>query len=219
LRSRNQKSRANRKKTWAKEEKLDITASMVKQLRERTGIGVLDCKEALKATDGDIEKAIEYLRRKGLLAAAKRSGRATQEGAVEAYIHVGSKIGVLVEVNCETDFVARNQEFKDLVRNLAMHITATNPLCIRREELSEEIIEKERDIYRQQALESGKPEKVVDKIVEGRIGKFYKEVCLLEQAYVKEPDMTIQDLLNETIAKLGENISIGRFTRYQVGVE
>jgi len=192
---------------------------MVKELRERTGAGILDCKEALKATEGDVEKAIDYLRRKGLLAAAKRAGRATQEGLVEAYIHIGGKIGVLVEVDCETDFVAKSQDFKDFVRNLAMHIAATNPLCIRREDLPTEVVEKERDIYREQALELGKPEKVIDKIVEGRMGKFYKDVCLLEQPYVRDPEITIQDLVNQMIAKLGENIAIRRFTRYQLGVE
>ncbi|HIC91385.1 MAG TPA: translation elongation factor Ts [Syntrophaceae bacterium] len=198
---------------------MEIKAPMVKELRERTGAGILDCKEALKATEGDVEKAIDYLRRKGLLAAAKRAGRATQEGLVEAYIHIGGKIGVLVEVDCETDFVAKSQDFKDFVRNLAMHIAATNPLCIRREDLPTEVVEKERDIYREQALELGKPEKVIDKIVEGRMGKFYKDVCLLEQPYVRDPEITIQDLVNQMIAKLGENIAIRRFTRYQLGVE
>jgi len=198
---------------------VEIKAPMVKELRERTGAGILDCKEALKATEGDVEKAIDYLRRKGLLAAAKRAGRATQEGLVEAYIHIGGKIGVLVEVDCETDFVAKSQDFKDFVRNLAMHIAATNPLCIRREDLPTEVVEKERDIYREQALELGKPEKVIDKIVEGRMGKFYKDVCLLEQPYVRDPEITIQDLVNQMIAKLGENIAIRRFTRYQLGVE
>lgn len=198
---------------------MEIKASMVKELREMTGAGILDCKEALKATEGDVERAIDYLRRKGLLAAAKRAGRATQEGLVEAYIHTGGKIGVLVEVDCETDFVAKNQDFKDFVRNLAMHIAATNPLCIRREDLPSEIVEKERDIYREQALESGKPEKVIDKVVQGRMGKFYKEVCLLEQPYVRDPEITIQDLVNQMIAKLGENVAIRRFTRYQLGAE
>jgi len=198
---------------------VEIKASKVKELREMTGAGVLDCKEALKATEGDVEKAIDHLRRKGLLAAAKRAGRATQEGLVEAYIHIGGKIGVLVEVDCETDFVAKNQDFKDFVRNLAMHIAATNPLCIRREDLPSKIVEKEKDICREQALESGKPEKVIDKIVQGRMGKFYKEVCLLEQAYVRDPEITIQDLVNQMIAKLGENVAIRRFARYQLGME
>jgi len=198
---------------------VEIKASKVKELREMTGAGVLDCKEALKATEGDVERAIDHLRRKGVLAAAKRAGRATQEGLVEAYIHTGGKIGVLVEVDCETDFVAKNQDFKDFVRNLAMHIAATNPLCIRREDLPSKIVEKEKDIYREQALGSGKPEKVIDKIVQGRMGKFYKEVCLLEQAYVRDLEITIQDLVNQMIAKLGENVAIRRFARYQLGME
>ncbi len=198
---------------------MEIKASMVKELREMTGAGILDCKEALKASEGDLERAIDHLRRKGLSAAAKRAGRATQEGLVEAYIHTGSKIGVLVEVDCETDFVAKSQDFKDFVRNLAMHIAATSPLCIRIEDLPSEIGEKEKAIYREQALESGKPEKVIDKIVQGRIEKFYKEVCLLEQSYVKDPEITVQDLVNQIIAKLGENVAIRRFTRYQLGVE
>jgi len=198
---------------------VEIKASMVKELREMTGAGILDCKEALKATEGDVERAIDYLRRKGLSAAAKRTGRATQEGLVEAYIHTGGKIGVLVEVDCETDFVAKSQDFKDFVRNLAMHIAATNPFCIRREDLPSEIVEKERDIYREQVLESGKPEKVIDKIIQGRMEKFYKEVCLLEELYVRDPEITIQDLVNQMIAKLGENLAIRRFTRYQLGVE
>ena len=198
---------------------MEIKASKVKELREMTGAGVLDCKEALKATEGDVEKAIDHLRRKGVLAAAKRAGRATQEGLVEAYIHTGGKIGVLVEVDCETDFVAKNQDFKDFVRNLAMHIAATNPLCIRREDLPSKIVEKEKDIYREQALGSGKPEKVIDKIVQGRMGKFYKEVCLLGQPYVRDPEITIQDLVSQMIAKLGENVAIRRFARYQLGME
>ncbi len=198
---------------------MEITMLMVKELREKTGAGILDCKEALKTTEGNIEKAIDYLRKKGILAAARRAGRAVQEGLVEAYVHIGGKIGVLVEVNCETDFVAKTPDFKDFARNLAMHIAATNPLCIQREELSSEILEKEREIYREQAMESGKPEKIIDKIVQGRMEKFYKEVCLLEQPYVKDPNITIKDLLNQMIAKLGENTTIRRFTRYQLGVE
>lgn len=198
---------------------MEITMLMVKELREKTGAGILDCKEALKATEGDIEKAIDYLRKKGILAAARRAGRAVQEGLVEAYVHMGGKIGVLIEVNCETDFVAKTPDFKDFARNLAMHIAATNPLCIRREEVSSEILEREREIYREQAMESGKPEKIIDKIVQGRMEKFYKEVCLLEQPYVRDPNITIKDLLNQMIARLGENTTIRRFTRYQLGVE
>ena len=195
----------------------EITAAMVKELRDRTNAGMMDCKKALQECDGDMDKAVDYLRQKGLAVAAKRSGRATSEGVVQSYIHAGNKLGVMVEVNCETDFVAKTDQFIEFARNVAMHIAATNPLCIRREEAPQDVLEKEREIYKQQALESGKPEHIVDKIVEGRIEKFLKEICLLDQPYVKNPDLTIQDLLNELIAKMGENISIRRFVRYQVG--
>ncbi len=194
-----------------------ITAAMVKELRERTNAGMMDCKKALQECDGDMDKAVDYLRQKGLAVAAKRAGRATSEGVVQSYIHAGNKLGVMVEVNCETDFVAKTDQFVEFARNVAMHIAATNPLCIKREDAPQDVLDKEREIYRQQALESGKPEHIVDKIVEGRIEKYLKEICLLEQPYVKDPDLTIQDLLNELVAKMGENISIRRFVRYQVG--
>jgi elongation factor Ts len=192
---------------------------MVKALREKTQAGMMDCKEALKASDGDMDKAVEYLRKKGLATAQKRAGRTTSQGQVGSYIHAGGKIGVLVEVNCETDFVARTEQFSELVHNLAMHIAAANPVCIRREEFPPELLQKEREIYLAQARETGKPEKVLEKIVEGKLEKYFKETCLMEQAYVKNPDITIADLLNETIAQIGESITIRRFVRFQLGEE
>ena len=198
---------------------MKISAEMVKNLREKTNAGMMDCKKALSESDGDFEKAIEYLRLKGLATAQKRAGRATSQGLVHAYIHGGGKLGVLVEVNCETDFVAKNENFVEFVKDIAMQIAATNPICIVPEDLPEDTINKEREIYRQQALESGKPEKVVDKIVEGKLKKFSTEVCLLEQAYVKDTDKTVKDLLNETIASIGESINIRRFVRFQLGEE
>jgi elongation factor Ts len=180
---------------------------------------MMDCKEALKAADGDMEKAVEVLRKKGLATAQKRSGRATSQGQVGSYIHGGGKIGVMVEVNCETDFVGRTDQFGELVHNIAMHIAAANPVCVRREEMPAQILEKEREIYRAQALETGKPEKVVEKIVEGKVEKYFKETCLMEQAYVKNPDITITDLLNDKVSQIGENITIRRFARYQLGEE
>jgi len=195
----------------------EITASLVKELREKTGAGMMDCKEALKECDGDIEKATDFLRKKGLATAAKRAGRAMSEGVVQSYIHMGGKLGVMVEVNCETDFVAKNEDFQEFARNLAMHIAAINPVGIREEDVPEEVINRERDIYRAQALELGKPEKMVEKIVEGKVQKFYKENCLMNQAYVRDNNLTIADLLNEMIAKIGENIVIKRFVRFQVG--
>jgi elongation factor Ts len=198
---------------------IQVTAAMVKELRERTKAGMMDCKKALQECKGDMDKSVDWLRQKGLSVAAKRAGRSTSEGAVQCYIHSGNKIGVMVEVNCETDFVAKTEQFVQFVRNLAMHIAATNPVCIKREDTPPELVEKEKEIFRKQAEESGKPSNIIEKIVNGRIEKFYKEVCLLEQSYVKNPDITIQDLLNELVAKMGENISIGRFVRFQVGVE
>jgi len=195
----------------------EISAAMVKQLREKSGAGIMDCKHALAECDGDIEKSIEYLRKKGLATAQKRAGRATKEGAVQAYIHMGGKIGVLVEVNCETDFVAKTDDFTEFVKNIAMHIAATNPVGILPEDVSPEVIEKEKEIYRAQALEMGKPEKMVDKIAEGKLIKFFKESCLMNQVYVRDPNMTIQDYLNDVIAKTGEKINIRRFARFQVG--
>ncbi|MEN1759417.1 translation elongation factor Ts [Anoxynatronum sibiricum] len=195
---------------------MNITAGMVKELREKTGAGMMDCKKALVETDGDMEKAVEVLREKGLAAVAKKAGRIAAEGIVEAYIH-GGRIGVLLEVNSETDFVAKNEEFRNFVKDVAMQIAASNPQYVSREEVPQDMIEKERDILRKQALNEGKPEKIVDKMVEGRIEKYYKEVCLLEQDFVKDPDMTIQQLLTEKVAKIGEHLSIRRFARFEVG--
>lgn len=194
-----------------------ITATMVKELRERTSAGMMDCKKALQETNGDMEAAIEYLRERGLAAAAKKAGRIASEGLVTSYIHGVGKIGVLVEVNCETDFVAKTDKFKELCHDIAMHIAASNPEFISRDEVSEELIEKEKSILRAQALNEGKPEKIVEKMVEGRIDKFFKEVCLLEQDFIKDPDITIQDLVTQNIATIGENISIRRFARFEMG--
>ncbi|MDH3799662.1 MAG: translation elongation factor Ts [Desulfobacterales bacterium] len=195
----------------------NISAAMVKQLREKTGAGMMDCKNALSEVEGDVEKAIELLRKKGLATAQKRAGRALSEGMIQSYIHMTGKLGVLVEVNCETDFVAKNDDFQEFTKNIAMHIAATNPLGITPEDISQEIIEKEKEIYRAQALDMGKPENVIDKIVEGKLNKFYEESCLLNQPYVRDTDISITDLLNQMIAKIGENISIKRFVRYQIG--
>jgi len=194
-----------------------ISAAMVKQLREKTGAGIMDCKGALKACDGDESKAVDFLRKKGLATAAKRAGRAMTEGIIESYIHMDSKLGVLVEVACETDFVAKNDDFKEFAKNIAMHIAATNPVGIRPEDVPEETINKEKEIYQGQVLEMGKPEKIVDKIVEGKLKKYYKENCLMNQDYVRDPDMTVADLLNELIAKIGESITIKRFVRFKIG--
>ena len=195
----------------------EITAALVKELRERTGAGMMDCKKALSATDGDLEKAIDFLREKGLAAAAKKAGRVAAEGLVEAYIHGGGRMGVLVEVNCETDFVAKTDAFKELVKDIAMHIAATNPSYLKREEVPTAELEHEQAVLAEQARNEGKPEKIIEKMVAGRIEKYYKEVCLMEQPFVKDPDKTISDLITESIAKIGENISIRRFTRYQLG--
>ncbi|MCX7711845.1 MAG: translation elongation factor Ts [Clostridia bacterium] len=194
-----------------------ITADMVKQLRERTGAGMMDCKKALNETNGDMEKAIEFLREKGLAAAAKKAGRIAAEGIVDAYIHGDGRIGVLLEVNIETDFAAKNEDFKSFVKDVAMQIAAAKPEYIRREEVPADVIEKEKEILRAQALNEGKPEKIVDKMVEGRIEKYYKEVCLLEQPFIKDPDRTIQQLLTEKISTIGENITIRRFVRFEKG--
>jgi elongation factor Ts len=196
---------------------LDISAALVKELREKTGVGMMDCKKALAEAEGDIQRAIDYLRKKGRATAKKRGGRATSEGQIASYIHPGGKIGVLVEVNSETDFSAKTQDFTDFVRNIAMQIAASNPLAVDREGLPADVLDKEREIYATQAKESGKPEKVIEKMVEGKMKKFYSEACLLEQPYVKNPDITIQDLMNDLIAKTGENIVIRRFVRYQLG--
>lgn len=194
-----------------------ISAGMVKELREKTGAGMMDCKKALTEVDGDMEKAITYLREKGLSAAAKKAGRVTAEGIVESYIHGGGRIGVLVEINCETDFVAKTDEFKGFAKDIAMQIAASRPEYVSSDEISAEVIEKEKSILRNQALNEGKPESIVDKMVEGRVQKYFKDVCLLEQPFIKNPDMTIKQLLNEKISKIGENISIRRFTRYELG--
>jgi elongation factor Ts len=190
---------------------------MVKDLREKTGAGMMDCKKALSETGGNFEKAVDYLRQKGLATAAKRAGRIAAEGRVGSYVHAGGKIGVIVEVNCETDFVAKTDDFQSFAKDVAMHIAASNPLYIQRENVPPEALERERGIYRAQAREAGKPEKIMEKIVEGKLEKFYSEVCLLEQPFIKDPDLTVQDLLNGLIGKLGEKVEIRRFSRIQVG--
>ncbi|MCL6625606.1 translation elongation factor Ts [Alicyclobacillus shizuokensis] len=194
-----------------------VTSQMVKELRERTGAGMMDCKRALTEADGNMERAIEILREKGLASAAKKAGRVAAEGLVESYIHGGGRIGVLVEVNCETDFVAKNDDFRALVRDIAMHIAASNPQYVRREEVPQQVLDKEREIVRAQTLNEGKPEHIVDRIVEGRIDKYLKEICLLEQPFVRDPEKTVEQLVKEKIAQIGENISIRRFARYVVG--
>ena len=195
----------------------DITAALVKELRDKSGAGMMDCKKALQETDGDLDKAMEVLRKSGIAKAAKRSDKEANEGIVTSYIHPGSKLGVLIEINCETDFVANTDAFKEFVKNVAMHIAASSPLAIRREELDQQVVENEMKLFREQAIESGKPEHIVDKIAEGRLEKYYSEVCLLEQPYVKDPDKSINDLLTEAIAKIGENVSIKRFARFRIG--
>ncbi len=194
-----------------------VTAGMVKELREMTGAGMMDCKKALVETEGNIEKAVDLLREKGLSKAAKKAGRIAAEGSVVSYIHGGGRIGVLVEINSETDFVAKNEEFQAFAKDIAMQVAAAKPLYLTKEDVPQDEIEHEKKILREQALNEGKPEKIVDKMVEGRIKKYYKEVCLMEQAFIKDGDKTIQQLLTEKIAKLGENLKIRRFTRYEVG--
>ena len=196
---------------------MEVSASMVKDLREKTGAGMMDCKKALAETGGDFEKAVDYLRQKGLATAAKRAGRVASEGKVGSYIHAGGKIGVMVEVNCETDFVAKTDDFQAFVKDIAMQIAASSPQFIRREEVPPEVLDREREIYRAQAREGKKPEKIIDKIVEGKLEKYFGEVCLLEQSFVKDPDLRVQDLLNGLIGKMGEKIEIRRFSRFQVG--
>lgn len=196
---------------------MTISTSLIKELREKTGVGVMDCKVALKECNGDIEKSIEYLRKKGIATAKKRGGRSASQGQVQSYIHGGGKIGVLVEANCETDFTGKTEDFTVFVKDLAMQIAATSPISVDRETIPPDILEKEKEIYATQAKESGKPDKVIDKIVEGKLKKFYSEACLLEQPFVKNPDITVNDLLNEMIAKTGENIVIRRFMRFQLG--
>lgn len=194
-----------------------ISAADVKELRDKTGAGMMDCKKALAESDGDIEKAIDYLRKKGLQQVEKKVGRQTKEGIIQAYIHPGSRLGVLLEVNCETDFVARTQDFQEFAKDVAMQIAAANPLCIDRGDLGQNFIEKELDIYRAQAREQGKPDHIIERFVQGKLDKYYQDVCLLEQSFVKDPNKTIRDLLNEKIAKLGENIILKRFVRFQLG--
>ena len=195
----------------------EINAAIVKQLREKTGAGMMDCKKALLEVKGDMEKAVGFLRKKGLATAQKRAGRAMTEGTIQSYIHMTGKLGVLVEVNCETDFVAKNEDFQEFTKNISMHIAASNPLGIKPEDIPEAIIENEKSIYQAQALEMGKPESIIDKIVEGKLKKFYQENCLLNQPFVRDPEISIADLMNDLIAKIGENITIKRFIRYQIG--
>lgn len=198
---------------------MNITAEMVKELRVKTGAGVMDCKEALAATGGDFEKAIDYLRKKGMSAATKRSSKAAKDGVIASYIHMGGKIGVLVEVNCETDFVAKTDDFQSFAKDLTMHIAAANPLFVNANEIPAEVIEREKEIYRSQALAEKKPEKIWDKIIEGKLKKYYEDVCLVNQKFIKDTDVTIETLVNNMIAKTGENIVIRRFVRYQLGEE
>lgn len=196
---------------------MTVSTSLIKELREKTGVGIMDCKTALKECNGDIDGAIDYLRKKGIATAKKRGGRATSQGQVQSYIHAGGKIGVLVEANCETDFTGKTEDFTTFVKDIAIQIAATNPYAIDRERVPDDILEKEKEIYATQARESGKPEKVIERIVEGKLKKFFSDACLLEQPFVKNPDITVQDLLNDMIAKTGENIVIRRFVRFQLG--
>jgi len=194
-----------------------IQAALVKDLRDRTGAGMMDCKRALQKTDGDLDKAAEYLRKQGILKAEKKADRAANEGLIHAYIHQGARVGVLIEVNCETDFVARTDDFKAFCQEVAMQIAASAPICISREEVDPALVEKEREIFREIAIHEGKPEHIIDKIVEGKIEKYYEQVCLLEQPYIRDSDRTVEDLLKETIATIGENIQIARFERFALG--
>ena len=195
----------------------EIKAQAVKELRQKTGLGMMDCKQALQESDGDIEKAVEFLRKKGLSAVEKRAGRDASEGLIETYIHHGSRLGVMVEVNCETDFVARTEDFQEFAKDVAMHIAAAHPLAVDRQSISTELVEKEKAIYLEQSKNEGKPEHIAEKIVEGRLDKFFQENCLMEQAFVKNPDQTIDELLIELTAKIGEKISVRRFTRFVLG--
>jgi elongation factor Ts len=195
----------------------EIKAALVKDLRDKTGAGMMDCKKALTDADGDFEKALDILRKKGMAKAAKRADREAKEGVIYSYIHPGSKLGVLVEVNCETDFVANTDDFQNFAKNVSMHIAAANPLVVSREQLDEAIVAKEMEIFKEQAKASGKPDNIIEKIAEGRLEKYYSEVCLMEQAYVRDMDKTVKDLMTEAIAKVGENINIKRFARYKIG--
>lgn len=198
---------------------MGITASAVKELRDKTNAGMMDCKEALVASDGDLEKAIEYLRKKGLSAATKRSSRAAKDGVIASYIHMQGKIGVMVEVNCETDFVAKTEAFGALAKDIAMHIAASNPTYLAEEDVPDAVLESEKEIYKTQALDEGKPEKIIDRIIEGKLKKFYEEVCLLNQKFIKDTDITVGTLVQNTIATTGENIIVRRFARFQLGEE
>ncbi len=196
---------------------MEITAAAVKELREKTGAGMMDCKKALGETGGDLDKAVDYLRQKGLASAAKKAGRMAADGAVAAYVHPGGKIGVLVEINCETDFVARTAEFQSLLKDIAMQVAAANPRYVRREDVPAGELEREKSIYRQQALETRKPANVVDKIVDGKMERYYSEICLMEQSFIKDPDKNVSDVMNDAVARLGENIQVRRFARYHLG--
>ena len=196
---------------------MDITSAMVKDLRTKTGAGMMDCKEALTASAGDVEKAIEYLRKKGMSAATKRSSKAAKEGVVSSYIHMGGRIGVMVEVNCETDFVAKTEDFQQMAKDIAMHVAASNPLFLKPEEIPPEVMEREKEIYRSQAMAEKKPEKIWERIIEGKLKKYYEEVCLLQQKFIKNTDITVETLVNNMIAKTGENIVVRRFARFQLG--
>lgn len=197
---------------------MDITAKMVKELREATNAGMMDCKKALAESDGNMELAAEYLRKKGIASASKKEGRKTSQGVVGSYIHMGGRVGVLVEVACETDFVARTDDFLQMVHNVAMHIAASSPLAVSRDQIDSSVVEKEREIYRAQMMEQGKPDNIIDKIVDGKVDKYYSEIALLEQKYVKDPDMTVDDYLKSVIGKLGENMQIKRFARFEIGI-
>jgi elongation factor Ts len=198
---------------------LEIAADLVKELRVKTGAGIMDCKEALRASNGNFDKAVDFLREKGLSAATKKSSRATKDGLITSYIHMGGKVGVMIEVNCETDFVAKTETFKNLTRDLAMHVAAMNPLYVKPEDVPEATLQREKDIYRKQVIAEGKPEKIADKIVEGKLKKFYEEVCLIKQKFIKDTNMTVEDLIKAAIAATGENILVKRFVRYQLGGE
>ena len=198
---------------------MDITSGMVKQLRDKTGAGMMDCKEALTASDGDFDKSIDYLRKKGMAVATKRSSKAAKEGTIASYIHMGGKIGVMVELNCETDFVAKTADFQNLAKDLAMHVAASNPLYLRPEDIPADALEREKEIYRSQALQERKPEKIWEKIIEGKLKKYYEDACFLEQKFVKNTDITIGTLVKDMMAKTGENIIVRRFARFQLGDE
>ena len=196
---------------------MSISAKQVKKLKDKTGIGLMECKKALQETDGDMDTAIDILRKRGLAKAEKKSGRDVKEGRIHSYIHPGGKIGVLVEINCETDFVAKTDDFQEFAKNIAMHIAASDPLAVNREEIDVEIVEGEKEIFEEQAKSENKPENIIPRIIEGKINKFYEETCLMEQGYVKNPDISVKEYVKQTIAKIGENMEIARFTRYKLG--